>query len=74
MRAVGPVTDATSAVVIRVWREHGVTELRGRITVLPDDPEADDIVTAASGVGPILAVVRSWLEAFQEGKGLEQDI
>ncbi len=72
--AVGPVTDATSAVVIRVWREHGLTELRGRITVLGDDPDADDIVTVTSGAGAILAVVRAWLEAFQRGKGLERDI
>lgn len=62
--AVGPSTDATSAVVIRIWRERGVTGLRGRITVLADDPADDDLVTKVTGAAEILGTVRRWLEGF----------
>ncbi len=66
MVAVGPSTDATSAVVIRIWRERGVTGLRGRITVLADDPADDDLVMRVAGAPEILRTVRQWLEGFEQ--------
>ena len=60
------VPERAGVIVIRVWVEDA-SEVRARITASTDLFSGEQTVAVAQGAEDILAVVRSWLDAFLAG-------
>jgi hypothetical protein len=58
-----------AALVIRVWREAGVTGFRGRVTFRVDAGELGETVVAVRSPEQVHAAVQEWLEEFLDGPG-----
>jgi hypothetical protein len=57
--------EKTAVMVVRAWLEGDQTDqLRARITQSLDIAATDELVSSASTIDQVCAMVRSWLEAF----------
>jgi len=64
----GAVHERAGVIVIRVWVEDASEAgPRARITASNDLSSGEQTVAVAQGAEDILAVVRSWLDAFLAG-------
>jgi hypothetical protein len=61
---VASVPSDAVALVIRVWREPGVSGFRGRIMSTTD---TDDLGVVVGDSEQVLAVVQEWLDRFVHG-------
>jgi hypothetical protein len=58
-------SERTGVLIVRVWIEgNAATGLRARITRLTDISRQEQMVSTASSIDEIEAVVRSWLKTF----------
>ena len=66
--AVRSTDAATRVLVVRVWTEPGVPELRGRLVEARGLEDAQ--TKAAAGVDGICDAVRTWLESIAAFEGV----
>jgi hypothetical protein len=58
-------TSAEEAVlVVRIWREPGVTGFRGRVTYRADVSDTAEAVVVIDSAEQLQAAVQRWLDAF----------
>lgn len=61
---MAPMSTQEAVLVVRVWREPGVTGFRGRVTYRVHVSDVAERVVVVDSAERVHAAVEGWLEAF----------
>ena len=63
-RTMAPTSTQEAVLVLRVWREAGVTGFRGRVTYRSNVFDVEETLVVVDSVERLHAAVQGWLDAF----------